>query len=227
MEVLSCSQSQLSYHATNGNDADGEFPLLQCENPYRPVPMPGDYTEVASMGDQPESNIWYEHILQWVLQRHKMLKKVEETSCWPQRYSQNCSICVRCGTYVSVRTCSTRPWLVTQTFSRALGSCCVRCTVTLPQMELFIVITMYNESKDIFCRSMQVSYGMSCICVNETGVRLGRGGWKKVMVCIVSNGQQKINSRTLSVIATMDMYQDGIAKVCTLMCRFVLYWCLA
>ena len=227
MEVLSCSQSQLSYHTANENNTDGKFPLLQHENPYRPVPMPGNYAEVASMGDQPESNIRYGHILQWVLRRHKTLKKVEETSCWPWWYSQNCSIRVHCRTYVSVCTCSTRPRLVTQTFSMALGSCCVRCTVTLPQMELFIVITMYNESKDIFCRSMQVSYGMSHICVNETGVRWGRGGWKKVVVCIVSDGQQKINSWTLSVIAKMDTYQDGITKVCTLMCRFMLYWRLA
>ena len=94
--------------------------------------------------------------------------------------------------------------------------------MTLRRMELFIVITMYNESKDLFCRSMQVSYGMSRICVNETGVRWGKAGWKKVVVCIVNDGQQKTNSRTLSVIAMMSVYQDGISKVCT-MRRFVLY----
>ena len=33
------------------------------------------------------------------------------------------------------------------------------------------------------------------------------------MVCIVSDGQQKINSRSLSVITAMGAYQDGIAKV--------------
>ena len=40
----------------------------------------------------------------------------------------------------------------------------------------------------------------------------GKEGWKKVVVCVVSDGRQKINARTLSVIAAMGCYQDGIAK---------------
>jgi hypothetical protein len=31
-------------------------------------------------------------------------------------------------------------------------------------------------------------------------------------VCIVSDGRAKINSRTLSVLAAMGIYQDGVAK---------------
>ena len=37
---------------------------------------------------------------------------------------------------------------------------------------------------------------------------------RRVRICIVSDGRQKIASRTLSVIATMGAYQDGVAKVC-------------
>lgn len=33
-----------------------------------------------------------------------------------------------------------------------------------------------------------------------------------VVVCIVSDGRAKINSRTLSVLAAMGVYQDGVAK---------------
>ena len=40
----------------------------------------------------------------------------------------------------------------------------------------------------------------------------GKDGWKKVVVVIVSDGRMKINSRTLSVIAAMGIYQDGVAK---------------
>lgn len=40
----------------------------------------------------------------------------------------------------------------------------------------------------------------------------GADGWKKVVVCIVSDGRAKINSRTLSVLAAMGVYQDGVAK---------------
>ena len=55
---------------------------------------------------------------------------------------------------------------------------------------------------------------ISLICVREIEVRLwGREGWKKVVVCIVSDGRGKINSRTLSVIAAMGAYKEGVAKV--------------
>lgn len=33
-----------------------------------------------------------------------------------------------------------------------------------------------------------------------------------VVVCIVADGRAKINSRTLSTLATMGVYQDGVAK---------------
>lgn len=33
-----------------------------------------------------------------------------------------------------------------------------------------------------------------------------------VVVCIVSDGRAKINARTLSVLAAMGVYQDGVAK---------------
>jgi chitin synthase len=36
-------------------------------------------------------------------------------------------------------------------------------------------------------------------------------GWKQVVICIVSDSRQKINSRTLSVIATIGVHQEGIA----------------
>lgn len=40
----------------------------------------------------------------------------------------------------------------------------------------------------------------------------GKEGWKKVVVCIVSDGRKKIHSRSLSVLAAMGVYQDGVAK---------------
>ena len=57
------------------------------------------------------------------------------------------------------------------------------------------------------------------LCTRSKSKTWGKEGWKKVVVCIVSDGRQKINSRTLSVIATMGAYQDGAAKVC-LVLRF-------
>ena len=75
---------------------------------------------------------------------------------------------------------------------------------------------------------------MSHICVRGIGVRLGeRKGGKRyvfrsdgdvmtlspdassnfqVCVCVVSDGRLKIHARTLSVLAAMGCYQEGVAK---------------
>ena len=80
--------------------------------------------------------------------------------------------------------------------------------------ELFIVMTMYNEDEELFTRTMQgVIRNVAHLCTRERSKTWGKDGWKKVVVCIVSDGRQKINSRTLSVIAAMGCYQDGVGKV--------------
>ena len=84
--------------------------------------------------------------------------------------------------------------------------------------ELFIVLTMYNEDEELFCRTMHgVLKNIAHLCTRTRSKTWGKDGWKKVVVCIVSDGRAKINARTLSVIATIGAYQDGIAKVCVWM----------
>lgn len=80
--------------------------------------------------------------------------------------------------------------------------------------ELFIVMTMYNEDEELFCRTFHgVVKNVAHLCKRDRSKTWGKDGWKKVVVCIVSDGRQKINSRTLSVIAAMGCYQEGVAKV--------------
>jgi chitin synthase len=50
------------------------------------------------------------------------------------------------------------------------------------------------------------------LCSRNRSKVWGAAGWKKVVVCIVSDGRTKINPRTLSVLAAMGCYQDGLAK---------------
>ncbi|KAG8935649.1 Chitin synthase, class 1 [Tulasnella sp. 418] len=79
--------------------------------------------------------------------------------------------------------------------------------------ELFIVMTMYNEDEELFTRTMHgVMKNISHLCSRSKSKTWGRDGWKKVVVCIVSDGRTKISARTLSVLAAMGLYQDGIAK---------------
>ncbi|KAF9101746.1 Chitin synthase, class 1 [Mortierella sp. GBA35] len=81
------------------------------------------------------------------------------------------------------------------------------------ETELFIVMTMYNEDEILFCRTMHgVMKNISHLCARDRSKTWGPDGWKKVVVCIVADGRYKCNSRVLSVLAMMGVYQDGIAK---------------
>ncbi|KAF3085705.1 Chitin synthase, class 1 [Orbilia oligospora] len=79
--------------------------------------------------------------------------------------------------------------------------------------ELFIVVTMYNEDEILFARTMRgVIKNIQYMCGRTGSQTWGDEGWKKIVVCIVSDGRLKINPRTKSTLAAMGCYQDGIAK---------------
>lgn len=76
--------------------------------------------------------------------------------------------------------------------------------------KLFIVITMYNEGEEMFLKTFYgLSKNLAELC---TTPEWGKEGWKEVVVCIVSDGRKKINQRTLSTIAALGVYQEGVAK---------------
>ncbi|KAM5535820.1 hypothetical protein V8D89_010438 [Ganoderma adspersum] len=79
--------------------------------------------------------------------------------------------------------------------------------------ELFIVMTMYNEDEVLFVRTMNaVLKNIAHLCSRTKSKTWGPDGWKKVVVCVVSDGRSKINKRTLQVLTLMGCYQEGIAK---------------
>ncbi|EIE87189.1 chitin synthase 1 [Rhizopus delemar RA 99-880] len=81
------------------------------------------------------------------------------------------------------------------------------------ETELFIVLTMYNEDEVLFCRTMNgVMKNVTHLCSRNRSSTWGPEGWKKVVVCVVSDGRTKIHPRTLSVLAAMGVYQEGMAK---------------
>lgn len=57
-----------------------------------------------------------------------------------------------------------------------------------------------------------VMKNISHLCTRDRSRTWGPKGWEKVTVCIVSDGRSKIHPRTLSVLAAMGVYQDGVAK---------------
>lgn len=79
--------------------------------------------------------------------------------------------------------------------------------------ELFIVVTMYNENDYLFARTMSgVFKNIDFMCNRSKSQTWGKEAWKKIVVCIVSDGRAKINDRTRAVLAGLGVYQDGIAK---------------
>ena len=79
--------------------------------------------------------------------------------------------------------------------------------------ELFIVVTMYNEDDFLFARTMGgVFKNVEHMCSRTSSKTWGKEAWKKIVVCIVSDGRAKINPRTRAVLAGLGVYQDGIAK---------------
>jgi chitin synthase len=79
--------------------------------------------------------------------------------------------------------------------------------------ELFIVITMYNEEDELLARTlMGVIKNIEYMNSRTSSKTWGKEAWKKIVVCIVSDGRAKINPRTRAVLAAMGVYQDGIAK---------------
>ncbi|MCJ1314956.1 Chitin synthase, class 2 [Xylographa vitiligo] len=81
------------------------------------------------------------------------------------------------------------------------------------ETELFICITMYNENEIDFTRTMHgVMRNITHFCSRSKSRTWGKNGWEKIVVCIVSDGRQKVHPRTLDALAAMGIYQDGIAK---------------
>ncbi|KAL8927034.1 MAG: hypothetical protein Q9208_002579 [Pyrenodesmia sp. 3 TL-2023] len=79
--------------------------------------------------------------------------------------------------------------------------------------ELFIVITMYNEDDFLFARTLIGVFKNIEHMVSRTHSKTwGKEAWKKIVVCVVSDGRAKINPRTRAVLAGLGVYQDGIAK---------------
>lgn len=84
---------------------------------------------------------------------------------------------------------------------------------TTRETELFICITMFNEDEIGFTRTMHaVMKNISHFCSRSRSRTWGETGWQKIVVCIISDGREKIHPRTLDALAAMGVYQHGIAK---------------
>ncbi|KAL6626107.1 chitin synthase-domain-containing protein [Neocallimastix sp. 'constans'] len=82
------------------------------------------------------------------------------------------------------------------------------------ETELFIVLTMYNEDKFLFSRSMiAVLENIKNMCSEDRfKSQWGPNGWQRIVVCIVSDGREKINKQVLQTIGIMGAYNGNVMK---------------
>lgn len=93
------------------------------------------------------------------------------------------------------------------------GGFTLRPAIYEREIQLCICITMYNEDEIAFARSMHaVMKNVAHLCSRNKSRIWGKDGWKKVVVCIVADGRTKIQPGILNVLASMGIFQEGIAK---------------
>ncbi|AET40807.1 chitin synthase I Ecym_6436 [Eremothecium cymbalariae DBVPG len=79
--------------------------------------------------------------------------------------------------------------------------------------ELMVVITMYNENDILLARTLKgVMDNIKHFTKRKRSSVWGPDAWKKICVCIVSDGRNAINERALALMSALGCYQDGFAK---------------
>ncbi|CAK7918177.1 chitin synthase 2 [[Candida] anglica] len=81
------------------------------------------------------------------------------------------------------------------------------------QTEMLVVITMYNEDDILLARTLKgVFKNIKHLESRTRSKTWGKDSWKKIVVCIVSDGRSKINERAQALLAGLGVYQEGLAK---------------
>ncbi|KAK8854660.1 hypothetical protein IAR55_003399 [Kwoniella newhampshirensis] len=79
--------------------------------------------------------------------------------------------------------------------------------------ELFIVMTMYNETSHLLLRTLNsVIKNIAHLTSRNKSKTWGTESWKKVVVCIVADGRKVVDPRVLKVLQLMGVYAEGVMK---------------
>jgi len=82
------------------------------------------------------------------------------------------------------------------------------------QTEICIAITMYNEEEWLLGKTLEaVHRNIKSLQRDDRAAPWGPNSWQKVVVCIISDGRNRINQKTKSLLAALGVYQDvGIVQ---------------
>ncbi|GMM33037.1 hypothetical protein DASC09_003620 [Saccharomycopsis crataegensis] len=81
------------------------------------------------------------------------------------------------------------------------------------QTEILICITLYDEEPFLVARTLK---GVIQNIIHLTKLKhsevWGDESWKKIVVCFVADGRNKVNPKTLALFSSIGVYQDGFAR---------------
>ena len=87
------------------------------------------------------------------------------------------------------------------------------------ETELLIAVTSYNEDKILYARTLHnVMMNIRDICNTKASkfwrrtAEEGRPGWQRIVVALIADGIEPMDTAVLDVLATLGCYQDGILK---------------
>lgn len=199
------------YHDNPQSYNDDRVPILQPENPFGPDPYSDEYQDEPIIQHTPSPA----PIRRW--------KTVKEVQLFNGNLVLDCPIAPKLLSQVphaeapgrdefthmrySATTCDPADFFEERYTLRQKLFAKPRHT------ELFIAITMYNEDDFLFARTLiGVFKNIEHMCSRTSSKTWGKDAWKKIVVCVISDGRAKINPRTRAVMAGLGVYQDGIAK---------------
>lgn len=78
--------------------------------------------------------------------------------------------------------------------------------------EIFICITLYNETEDLLARTLQGIAKNVFFITKKKKKEWGSNAWKKIAVCIIADGREKLNIRTRTLMERLGSFQNGLAK---------------
>ncbi|RIB03736.1 Glycosyltransferase Family 2 protein [Gigaspora rosea] len=79
--------------------------------------------------------------------------------------------------------------------------------------ELFILINMYDDNEILLSHTIDgIIENITYLCSLSDSPTWGNDGWKKVVICIISNGRNNINEHVLAYFNVLGIYQNNIAK---------------
>ena len=208
-----------SYDHQPYHDDNDHQPILEPDNPYGPNPLP-DYGGAYDGPDPydrppPESTPTPVPIRRW--------KTVKEVQLFNGNLVLDCPIPPKLLNQVPHAQAPERDEFTHMRYSAATCdpndfyderfTLRQRLFAKPRHTELFIVVTMYNEDEFLFARTMTgVFKNIEHMCSRTNSKTWGKEAWKKIVVCVVSDGRGKINERTRAVMAGLGIYQDEIAK---------------